>query len=586
MLKSMLQKKGSVYCRLPNSEKWGMFSDPIEILSANSANEAKNILKSIETYTAQKKYLCGFISYEASILFDEAHKVFDNKNFPLIWFAVFAKPPIEIEVEDLDIENNIKLNPEITKDEYLKNIDIIKKYIFDGNIYQANYTFRTYAEKLENPVDAFIHLLKNKPPYAAYINMGDKQIISLSPELFLEKYGSKIKSIPMKGTAARSAIFLQDKICAKELSLDDKNRAENLMIVDMVRNDFGRICKTGSISVNPLFNVDTYPTLHQMTSTVNGELNQNINFNTILSATFPAASITGAPKIEAMKIINEVEKTERKVYTGSIGCITPENDFCFNVAIRTIINEDNIELGIGSGIVADSQAEKEWEESLLKSRFSSHSNPKFKIFETILWTKEKGYIYLDEHLSRMRNSQEYFQRSYNNDSVKQYLNEIIFPDNAEFARVHIEIDKNSIPTADYAILEKTGWNNENVKIVISDIKTDSNNLFLYHKTTERELYSKEFQSAVSAGYDEVIFFNEKDELTEGSISNIFLKKNNIWYTPKLESGLLPGIWRTSQIEKLSAIEKKLYRNDLLNADEIIIGNSVRGTAKVAKKVSS
>ncbi len=167
--------------------------------------------------------------------------------------------------------------------------------------------------------------------------------------------------------------------------------------------------------------------------------------------------------------------------------------------------------------------------------------------------------------------------------MKKYLNKIEFPKSAKFARVHIEIDKNSIPFADHVILEKTGWNNKNVKIVISDIKTNSKNLFLYHKTTERELYSQEFKSAVSAGYDEVIFFNEKDELTEGSISNIFIKKNNIWYTSKLESGLLPGIWRDSQIETLSAIEKKLYLNDLLNADEIIIGNSVRGTAKVAKK---
>jgi para-aminobenzoate synthetase/4-amino-4-deoxychorismate lyase len=589
-LEEQLQKMGTVFCRLPgnsyNSQgDWGVFTNPGFIIETNSLREVRGCLDDAEKYQTAGKYLAGFISYESAPAFDEACKVFNNNNppSPLLWLGVYDLPPIKIaNIPENTAFSEPEMSPEISSNEYLASVARIKKYIFEGDIYQANYTFRLAGEPIQEPSNLFTFLLNNHPvPYAAYVNTGKEQVISLSPELFLEKIKDKLYSRPMKGTAPRGLSYQEDRDMLNWLSTDPKNRAENIMIVDMVRNDLGKICKPGSINTNPICQVETYKTVHQMTSTVSGNLNDKTSLFEILSATFPAASITGAPKIRAMEIISEQEKSSRNVYTGSIGCFMPDKSLCLNVAIRTIQNDSSSsKLGIGGGIVADSQPEMEWQESLLKSNFSKflYSPPAFKVLETILW-ENGSFKYLKEHLERAKNSQTYFFRKWDEVKVVEFLEqEEKHLAKHSRARVRFMLCANGKPEIEIYPLSEYGWKKQKLKIKISPETTSCKDCFLYHKTTNRKFYNDQFQEALSDGFDEVIFFNEKGELTEGAISNIFIKKDGQWFTPSVQSGLLPGIWRDKMLKELAAKEIRIDKSNLLNADEIMLGNSVRGSA--------
>ncbi len=578
----ILKKKGSVFCKLPNANnEWGLFSEPEKILTTTSKENTLKILQEVDNAKKTKRFVCGFLSYEAGIVFDKNHNIVEDEIFPYIWFAIFKKPPLKVKnITHIDFATSANFIHKIKKNNYIKTVEGIKKKIFEGDIYQANYTFRTISKKLRNPEKIFLKMFDaHSVPYSAYVNTGDFQVISMSPELFIQKNGQNIISSPMKGTIAKH--FLHSKDNVSKLKNDTKNRAENLMIVDMVRNDLGRICKKGSIKVSSLFDVKTFSTVHQMISDVEGVLKANISLNDILSATYPPASITGTPKIKAMEIIANNEKTARKIYTGSIGCIDTNGDFCFNVAIRTLLNSaEHAELGIGGAIIADSAPESEWEEALAKSNFFAYSLSNFQILETLLWEKEKGFYMLEEHITRMRTSQKYFNRNINENKIKESLNKLtINLDNtsANFAKTRLLLSSSGDIQAEYTVLEYPNWVKPYLKIDISKQHTDSHNIFLYHKTTNRDLYNNEFKNAIQNGFDDILFLNQKDEITECAISNIFIKKNNKWFTPAISSGLLPGIWRSLMIKKLQASEKILFLKDLHNADKIIIGNSVRGT---------
>ena len=374
-----MKNNHKVICRLPSSSSaapsWASFTDPLEVISANNAESVLVALSNVETLVRQGKYAAGFISYEAAPAFDEAFAVnspTDDDTLPLISFGIYDAPSEIIKSFASDAwQDRITLTPDVDAADYIEKVRRIKEYIYDGDIYQANFTFRSKSANIASPYLLFAHLMQQHPvPYGAYVDIGTSQIISLSPELFLEKNGLELLSVPMKGTAARMADTYDDKQAVANLAADSKNRAENLMIVDMVRNDMGRIAETGSVKVDKMFHVDTYSTLHQMITEVRCGVNSTLSLIDIFRSLFPAASITGAPKIRAMQIIQELENSPRRVYTGSIGCITPEMDFSFNVAIRTLICcENSVELGIGSGIVADSVPEDEWKECLLKSTF-------------------------------------------------------------------------------------------------------------------------------------------------------------------------------------------------------------------------
>ena len=585
---SNLNKTGTSLCKLPNENRWGIFVDPIEILTSHSLDDVEHIMKKIENEFSDK-YICGFLSYEASPAFDTAHKVAKCANFPLIWFAVYNEISSYLTNDDFKYNESIEnFQTDLERTEYLNNIKKIADFIYAGDIYQANYTFRMLSKKVDNPGGLFLHLFNSHPvPYPAYINTGEMQIISNSPELFLESNIAEncedihIKSKPMKGTIARDFLYADDLKVKKFLQNDKKNRAENLMIVDMVRNDLGKICKLGSIKVEPLFDIETYKTVHQMVTTVHGVVQKSISLFDIFKSSFPPASITGAPKIRAMEIIHSIENSPRKAYTGTIGLIAPSGEFCFNVAIRTIINtKEQLELGIGGGIVSDSKAEDEWDEALLKSSFASKKNIHFNLIETLLWTKAKGYSFLEEHLERLHNSQLYFGRKVNIQKIKSKLLKNQW-DNEQI-KVRIELSENGNFKIESQVLSSVGWGKDKLKLKISDKKTDSKSIYQYHKTTNRCLYNSEYKSAICAGYDEVLFFNSNNEIAECAISNIFLLIDGNWITPHIKSGLLPGIWRKEKIEELNAKEKSIDKKLLLKADKIIIGNSVRGMGIIKK----
>lgn len=584
-MSDILREKGSIVCRLGESSGWGLFHSPEKILEARATKDLKETITELERHLREGKYAAGFISYEAAEAFDPAAKTKDLNDFPLAWFGVYSKPPEDFAFAPCRPGAYPEgLESEIKETDYLRSVKKIKDYIYEGDIYQANFTFRLTGKGLPAPHKLFISLQNSHPaPYAAFVNAGDFQVVSISPELFLEIKDGAITTKPMKGTESRNPVPEEDIAARERLAKDPKNRAENLMIVDMARNDLGRICRFGSIKAEPIFHVDTYLTVHQMISEVKGILKENISLQKILEATFPAASITGAPKIRAMEIIGELEKSPRKVYTGAIGCLSPDGAACLNVAIRTLICfDDKTELGIGSGIVADSEPESEWAESLLKSKFAQRFSNDFKTLETMLWTKEKGIAFLKEHLERAGKTQGYFGRNDNMKDAEKKLKELKLPDNANAARLRLLISSDGKAEIQIFPLPRTGWDKESLKTVISDKKTDSNDPFLYHKTTNRSLYDAEFKRARENGFDEAIFMNEKGEITEGAISNIFIKRSGQWLTPAKKCGLLPGIWREKMMKELKAEEAVLLPEDLLLAEKTIIGNSVRGKGVVGK----
>ncbi|MBU8902104.1 MAG: chorismate-binding protein [Victivallales bacterium] len=574
-------KTGSVVCRLPDSKQWGVFTNPVKLLCCTKIEDVKHVLAELEEALSQGCYAAGFISYEAGAAFDKAFPACPLDDFPLLWFGIYDKAPDIFDSGTDEIFAVAEdLEPELSDKEYHDAISEVLEDIKHGNLYQTNFTFRLRGKSTNDPWRLFKALFIRHPmPYAAFINTGDSQIVSLSPEMFLERNGTNLFNSPMKGTIKRSKDPVKDNKNAGFLKTDPKNTAENLMIVDMVRNDLGRICSTDSIYVDPLFHVDSYATLHQMISTVHGKIDAKTTFSEIIQAVFPAASITGAPKIAAMRKIRQLEKSPRKIYTGSIACIYPNQDFCMNVAIRTLIcNKNSTELGIGGGIVYDSGKAAELDEALLKSKFIHAAEPDFEILETMLF--KNGISDLNEHLNRMAKSAEYFAFKFDKKSAGEFIaNSVAGLETGApgGSRIRLllnfkgELELESFP------LEKIGWGKDLVKIKLSQEHTSSDDIFLRHKTTRREFYNEQFKQAVDEAYDEVIFTNERGEISEGAISNIFIQtQDNSWYTPPLCCGLLPGIWCDATIKKLNAKEKILYPSDLKQAKQIIIGNSVRG----------
>ena len=381
----------------------------------------------------------------------------------------------------------------------------------------------------------------------------------------------------MKGTAPRSYCREDDEKNRLWLKNDLKNRAENLMIVDLIRNDLGRIAKTGTVKVKSLFDVEKYRTLYQMTSSIKGTLLSDFKYKNIFYSLFPSGSVTGAPKISTMKIIKGLEKEPRNIYTGSIGYISPEKKSCFNVAIRTILLERGRgEMGIGGGIVYDSSGDSEYKEACLKAGFLKKSFPVISIFETIRWDKRDGYYLIKEHLERISGSADYFQIPFQTGAARRKLSDIKSSFKEHNYRVKLSVDMAGEIELKYEVLDEVS---EPVKVKISSERIDPENLYLYHKTTHREFYDVQRDKALKEGFFEVIYLNHKGEVTEGSISNIFVLINKNIYTPPVKCGLLPGVLRKHLLEMGGAKEKILYLKDLQRADCIYIGNSLRGLLK-------
>ena len=572
-----------------------LFLNPIQILIANELEDIPTLFANIETALAKGHHAAGYLSYECGYHFEHFDKIptFSN-NEPLAWFGIYANPIIfnhatgtftpepptptsTVEVTSIQpfAENiNLKISP----DDYREKILKIKSLIAAGDTYQVNFTDTVKLNTTLEPAAAFATLSRQQPvSYAAFLNIAGQHILSLSPELFFTLNEGKITTRPMKGTMPRGTDLESDTLAALTLQHDEKNRSEHIMIVDLLRNDLGRICTMGSVHVEDLFTIERYETLHQMTSTVSGTLLAGLTFYQIFRALFPSGSVTGAPKIRTMQIIRALEKHPRGIYTGAIGHITPNRSATFNVAIRTLtLSEGHASMGVGGGIVADSDPAAEYRECLLKASFLTHAPNDFQLIETILWNGD--FYLLTQHLDRLAASATYFNFACDRSAIITQLKSLAttFEPNTKY-RVRLLLDAAGTTTITATILntQPTGL------ICLSPEPTSSTDLFLHHKTTRRPLYDRLYKEAVAQGYDDIIFLNERNELTEGAISNIFLRKGNILLTPPLTSGVLPGIYRHHILEtNTHAEEKVLTLEDLQTADAIYTCNSVRGMNEV------
>jgi para-aminobenzoate synthetase / 4-amino-4-deoxychorismate lyase len=573
----------------PNPQESQTFfvDQPDKIIQCQSAAEIDDLLIEVQKWIQRGYTAFGFLTYEAGYAFlpnlPEPHRL----TLPYAWFALskdFQKqlPKTFIaEAKQPDIQQ-LHLNQDLKS--YEQALTQIKKYIYRGDTYQVNYTLRYNGQYHGSPRDLYSWLrLQQRVNYAALIETSDWAVLSFSPELFFRKNGQEISMRPMKGTAARGRNLQEDVENAFKLRNSEKEKSENLMIVDLLRNDLGKICEPGSVQVTTSMDIEQYETLLQMTSTVTGILNSHTTTVDVFRATFPSGSVTGAPKIRTMQIIHELEKQGRGIYTGSIGWWSADQSV-FSVAIRTIFlhrSNGNLEMGVGSGILYEADIEREYGECELKAKFLTEAKPKFKLIETIRWEQTSGYADLNLHLDRLERSAQYFWYHFDRDSVQKllHLNEAEMQKNLQRARVRLLLDESGFTEIEWREFEIP---QSPARISLSQTQMNSNDRFLYHKTTNRNLYDEELSNARAKGYFDVIFRNERDEITEGTISNIFIEKNGKLYTPPLNSGLLPGTFRQYILEspEWDAHEKILTMDDLRNADRIFLTNAIQGMLEV------
>ncbi|MHB8778272.1 MAG: aminodeoxychorismate synthase component I [Anaerolineales bacterium] len=558
---------------LKSNHNWLHYSRPFKVVQTERIQEVREALREVESLVnANGWHAAGFIAYEAAPAFDSALHVLSSSDFPLLWFGLYAEPRI-IQLPKPG-ENSAILNWQAgtERESYNTAIEKIKDAIASGKTYQVNYTMRLKTDFPEDDWNFFLQLAKNQNKYAAYINLGRHIICSASPELFFELNGETVTSRPMKGTVKRGRTTREDKEQMDWLRHSVKNRAENVMIVDMNRNDLGRIAEIGSVHVPELFTVEKYPTLFQMTSTVQAKTRASIT--EIFTALFPCASITGAPKVSTMKIISELETAPRKIYTGSIGTISPNRKAQFNVAIRTVLidkEKKQAEYGVGGGIVWDSTSAGEYSEALLKARVLTERPQAFSLFETILCTSQDSPFLAGKHIERMADSAEYFDFPFSKKKLEDLLIQIARGITSP-KRVKVLLNCSGELSAE----AKDFHSAKNVfKVCLAKHPIDSNNIFLYHKTTRREIFP------VSENhYDDVLLFNERDELTEFTLGNLVVETAGKFFTPPVSCGLLAGTFRAHLLEINKIKERVIRKDELQNYSSVFLVNSLRRWVKV------
>ena len=462
---------------------------------------------------------------------------------------------------------------DLARGEYLAAVERVQRYIAEGDCYQVNFTFPCSARAFGTP-HALYHLLRTAQPvpYGAFIHHADGCILSRSPELFVARRGETLTCKPMKGTAPADA-------SASALTESVKDRAENVMIVDLIRNDLGRLAPPGGVSVPKLFDVERYRTLWQMTSTVTAAP-VTADLRTIFGALFPCGSVTGAPKIRAIEIIRELERTPRGVYCGALGWLAPDRDFCFNVPIRTLEIDPlgQVRFGTGSGIVHDSSPAGEWEECRLKTRFLENLPNTIELIETLRCEPAGAapYPWLDDHLSRLCDSARAFAYPLDRAKVRARLEALAAAVEGP-QRVRLTLAGDGAVTLTHAPLDTLPTR---PTVVLADAALDPADPLLRHKTTARALYDATLKVAMAGGHFDALFFNTRGELAEGCRSNVFIERDGVLLTPPEAAGLLNGICRRRLLREGRAAEATLTREDLFAARRVYVGNAVRGLIEV------
>ena len=569
---------------LKQDDAWLKFTRPRRVIVTEKLAEVRKGLEEVERLVNENGWVAaGFVSYEAAPAFDSALRVVESQGFPLLWFGLYDAPqPLQTRelFKSAGMLPSLHWQADVEKEKYNAAIQRIKDYIANGLTYQVNYTMRLRSDFEADAWALFAHLAGSQNKYATFLDIGDWAICSASHELFFDLDGDFVTSRPMKGTVKRGRTTQEDASASEWLRTSTKNRAENVMIVDMIRNDLGRIAETGSVHVPELFTIEKYLTLLQMTSTVKAKTKASVA--EIFTALFPCASITGAPKVSTMNIIAELEASPRKIYCGSIGYIATNRKACFNVAIRTaVVDKKNAkaEYGVGGGIVWDSMSADEYGEALLKARVLTDPLQKdFSLFETLRWTPEEGFFLLDRHIARMEDSANYFQYPFSREAMMAHLNQLT-EDAFTPKRVKILLNSDGNFSGEIKDFQPS---DKAFKVRLAPLPVSSNDRFLFHKTTCRDVYEK----SMIEGYDDVLLFNEKDELTEFTIGNLVVKIGGEMFTPPVECGLLPGTFRMELVESRKVTERIIRIDDLDRCDEVFLVNSLRGWVKAEIKKRS
>jgi para-aminobenzoate synthetase/4-amino-4-deoxychorismate lyase len=597
-----------------------LFLDPEERLVCRDGDNLERYLETLQNRLSSGFYLAGWVAYEfGATLEGRISPAGERKNqvrdLVLADLAVFRRPCVfnhvtgesdfpvsrsQLSDSGYAIEN---LRANMLKEDFVNALHRVREYIAAGDIYQVNYTMKLLFDFKGSAELLYLLLRKNQSvAYGAYIRNGAEITQSFSPELFFRKSGDEITTRPMKGTAPRGRMTEEEKANSAILYECSKNRSENVMIVDLLRNDLARLMHghgQSEVFVDSLFDIESYESLLQMTSTIkaksSGEVMRTLKLTEIFRALFPSGSITGAPKIRTMQIIDELETDNRGVYTGAIGYFGPDGSAIFNVPIRTVrIRDGKGEMGVGAGITYGSVPEEEWEESLLKGSFLTNANENFLLLETVLWTPADGYWLLEEHLDRMAKAAAFFKYAFDRDQIHAGLHEAEAGFSSGCHRVRLTLEKDGrmdvsalpcpppqmtcLPRQVDMAVDGDGLQ----EIDFSEQPVDTTGPWRFHKTTRRSLYDTEYERAREAGKFDRIFCNMAGEVTEGCITNIFIYKDGLYYTSPVSCGLLPGIMRGRLLAETACpiLEKPLTRADVEGADAVFVCNSVRGVVRV------
>lgn len=546
------------------------------------ARTPAEVIPALEQLVAASKsglWSAGYVAYEAAPGLDPHLEVRSRPpgdafaEMPLLWFALFegwedAQP---ISAADYSVSN---WSPSVSREDYISAIDRIRSYIRAGDTYQVNHTFRLRASFEGDDRSFYRDLLEaQRAAHCAYLDLGRYRVLSASPEMFLSLQGNRLATKPMKGTAPRGRNLDEDRERTTALIASAKERAENAMIVDLLRNDMGRISEASSVHVTRLFETERYETVWQLTSTIESRLREGIELPQLMGALFPSGSVTGAPKVRSMQVTAELEDSPRGVYTGAVGWIAPESErerMAFNVAIRTVVLDTatgTAEFGVGSGITHDSSAEREYEECVTKALVLTERRPHFQILEALL-CEDGEVLWPDAHLDRMAASASYFDFRFDQNAALKAIDSVRSQEGAQKIRLILSRDGAVTATS-----EPVG-SSAPVDVVIDEDRTvDPTDVFLFHKTSRREVYEEAALRHPEAG--DVILTNVNGEVTEATSANVIALIDGEWVTPPLSSGLLPGVHRRMLIESGELHERVLTPADLRAADEVVLLSSVR-----------
>ena len=542
-----------------------LFTQPLEIVETRDFADVRSCLARLRGHEA-----AGFLAYEAGHALEDRlaplRAAPAEADPPLLWFGLFDR------AEEIDAPGWLpdpdggwcgRAHPLVARADYEAGVARVLDHILDGDIYQANLTFQAQVRIAGHPLAVYAALRRRQEAgHGAVVFTGTHWILSLSPELFFTVEGGRVTTRPMKGTAPPGT----DREALRD---DPKQRAENLMIVDLLRNDLSRVARTGSVAVPRLFEVETYPTVLQLTSTVTADLDEGKDAIDLLQAIFPCGSITGAPKIRAMEIIHGLESGPRAVYCGAIGRVAPTGEAAFNVAIRTLTmtpGANRARIGLGAGIVADSRPADEWRECLGKGDFLADRRP-FDLIETMRFDPHEGLAEIDRHLARMKASAEALDFAFDRHEARNELQAATFRVGA--SKVRLRLSRSGAMAIEVRPLGPLPEGPVPVRLLVRTLAADD--FRLAHKTSDRSFYD---DPRAASGAFEVAFTDKDGWLTEGSFTSLFVMKNGKLATPPLSRGVLPGVLRARLLDEGEAVEADLRAEDI--AEGFWIGNSVRG----------